>query len=117
MAIRKPTPDILGDLLGEPSATQHTGKTVDQYTSTPEDQNTSVPVDRTVERVKATFYLHPEVLERLEDSWHQLRKLAKGTERGKVSKSLIVEVALELALQDLEGQGEASSLARKMGYP
>jgi hypothetical protein len=71
-------------------------------------------VDHTVERVKATFYLHPEVLERLEESWHQLRKLAKGAERGKVSKSMIVEMALELALQGLEGQGEASQLASRM---
>jgi predicted AAA+ superfamily ATPase len=117
MATRKPTPDILGDLLGEPSTTQHTGRTMNQSTSIPENQNTHVPGDHTVERVKATFYLHPEVLERLEDSWHRLRKLAKGPERGKVSKSLIVEVALELALQDLEGQGEASPLARKMGHP
>jgi hypothetical protein len=117
MATRKPTPDILGDLLGEPSTTQHTGGPVNQSTSTPENQNTRVPVDHTVERVKATFYLHPEVLERLEDAWHHLRKVAKGAERGKVSKSLIVEVALELALQDLEGQGEASPLVRKMGHP
>jgi hypothetical protein len=117
MATRKPTPDILGDLLGEPSAVQHTGKTANPYTSTPEDPNTRVPVDHTVERVKATFYLHPEVLERLEDAWHQLRKSTKSTERGKISKSLIVEVALAIALQDLEGQGEASPLASKMGHP
>jgi len=117
MATRKPTPDILGDLLGEPLVTQHTGTPVNPYTSTPENQHTRVPVDHTVERVKATFYLHPEVLERLEDAWHRLRKLANSPERGKVSKSLIVEVALDLALQDLEGQGEASPLARKMGHP
>jgi len=117
MATRKPTPDILGDLLGEPSATQHTGKPVNQSTGTPENQHTRVPVDHTVERVKATFYLHPEVLERLEDAWHQLRKLAKGMERGKVSKSLIVEVALDLALRDLEEQGEVSPLARTLGHP
>jgi lipopolysaccharide biosynthesis regulator YciM len=67
-----------------------------------------------VERVKATFYLDPTVLERLEEAWHRLRKLTKGAERGKVSKSLIVEVALELALQDLEEQGEASHFASKM---
>jgi hypothetical protein len=117
MATRKPTPDILGDLLGEPSTAQPTGTPVNPYTSTPDDPHTRVPIDHTVERVKATFYLHPEVLERLEDAWHHLRKWAKGPERGKVSKSLIVEVALDLALQDLEGQGEASPLARKIGHP
>jgi hypothetical protein len=116
MATRKPTPDILGDLLGEPPAIHQTGTPAYQYSSAPDDPNTRPPIDHTVERVKATFYLHPEVLERLEDSWHRLRKLAKGTERGKVSKSLIVEVALELALQDLEEQGDASPLAIKTVY-
>jgi hypothetical protein len=66
--------------------------------------------------VKATFYLDPVLLDRLEEAWHRLRKWGKGTERAKVSKSLIVEVALELTLQDLEGQGTASPLARKMGH-
>jgi predicted DNA-binding protein len=117
MATRKPTPDILGDLLGEPSATLHTGTPVNQLTSSPDDTAIRAPIEHSVERVKATFYLHPEVLERLEDSWHRLRKLAKSTERGKVSKSMIVEVALALALHDLEGQGEASQLARKMVHP
>jgi hypothetical protein len=68
MATRKPTPDILGDLLGEPSATHHAGRPAHQDTNSPEDPNTRLPVDHTIERVKATFYLHPEVLERLEDS-------------------------------------------------
>jgi hypothetical protein len=116
MATRKPTPDILGDLLGEPAASPPTSTPVYQYTSTPGNPKTPAPEDHTVERVKATFYLHPEVLEHLEESWHRLRKLAKGAERGKVSKSLIVEVALTLVLQELEAQGEASQLARKMGY-
>ena len=114
MATRKPTPDILSDVLGEPPAAHRTGTPVPQYGSAPDDPHTRTPMDHAVERVKATFYLHPEVLERLEDSWHRLRKWAKGAERGKVSKSLIVEMALELALQDLEGQGEASPLASKM---
>jgi hypothetical protein len=114
MATRKPTPDILGDLLGEPSVGQHTGVPVYQSTVVPENSPTRAPADAPVERVKATFYLDPTVLERLEEAWHRLRKLTKGTERGKVSKSLIVEVALDLALQDLQEQGEASYLASKM---
>ena len=116
MATRKPTPDILGDLLGEPSARHRTGTPVHQSTVTPKNPPTRAPADFPAERVKATFYLDHTVLERLEEAWHWLRKGAKGTERAKVSKSLIVEVALELALQDLEGQGAASSLARKMGH-
>jgi hypothetical protein len=116
MATRKPTPDILGDVLGEPSAGRHTGTPVHQVTVVPENPPTRAPADAPAERVKATFYLDSTVLERLEEAWHRLRKGAKGTERGKVSKSVIVEVALELALQDLEGQGAASQLAKKMGH-
>jgi hypothetical protein len=106
MAPRKPTPDILSNLLGEPSAGQHTGQPVHQQAHTP-----AIPAG---ERLKATFYLDPTVLEQLEEAWHQLRKLTRGTDRGKVSKSLIVEVALALALQELKAQGEASPLARTM---
>jgi len=116
MATRKPTPDILGDLVGEPSAGHHTGTPVHQSTGVPENSPSRAPVHAPAERVKATFYLDPAVLERLDDAWHRLRKGAKGADRGKVSKSLIVEVALEVALQDLEDQGAASSLARKMGH-
>jgi hypothetical protein len=114
MAPRKPTPDILSDLLGEPSASHQAGTPVHQPTRTAADPNLRAPVIPPVERLKATFYLDPTVLEQLEEAWHQLRKLTRGTDRGKVSKSLIVEVALALALQDLKAQGEASPLARTM---
>ena len=114
MATRKRTPDILADVLGEPSAHQHAGTSVDQHTRVPAYQNT--PGHQAVERVKATFYLHPDLLDRLEEGWHRLRKLAKGTARGRVSKSLIVEVALTLALRDLETHGEDSQMAQQLGY-
>jgi hypothetical protein len=113
MATRRPTPDILGG----PPTPDDPGTLAHQRASAPDQTTPRAPVEPPVERVKATFYLHPEVLECLEDAWYQLRKFAKGTERGKVSKSLIVEVALQLALQDLEGQGEASQLASKMVHP
>jgi hypothetical protein len=116
MATRKPTPDILGNLLGEPSARRHADTPAHQSTVVPAGPPTRAPADAPVERVKATFYLDPTVLERLEEAWHRLRKLTKGVARGKVSKSLIVEVALELALHDLKEQGEASHLASKMVY-
>jgi hypothetical protein len=114
MATRKPTPDILSDLLGEPSSSQHTGTPVHQPTRTAADPSPRAPAILAGERLKATFYLDPDVLEQLEEAWHQLRKLAKSPDRGKVSKSLIVEVALALALQELKAQGEASPLARIM---
>jgi len=63
--------------------------------------------------VKATYYLDAEVVEALEEGWMELRKLADKKDRGQISKSLIVELALQLALDDLEKRGADSSLAKK----
>jgi len=52
-------------------------------------------------------------VEALEEGWLELRKLADKKDRGQISKSLIVELALQLALEDLEKKGADSSLARR----
>ena len=54
----------------------------------------------------ATFYFAPEVLDRLELTWLDLRR-----ELGSVSKSAIVEAALVAALDDLDKSGTASKFA------
>ena len=64
-------------------------------------------------KMKATFYLDAEIVEALETGWMELRKLADKKDRGQISKSLIVELALKLALEDLEKRGAESSLAKK----
>lgn len=66
------------------------------------------------EKVKATFYLDTGAVEALEEGWIQLRKLAPKAARGSVSKSLIVELALQMALEDLDSHGKSSQIARKM---
>ena len=138
MADRKKTPDILGSLLGDTSKTEYhntgmpeyhnnskpelqptskpvrksTGKTVSKPTSKPVSQKKAEPQEP-AEKVKATYYLDAEVVEALEEGWMELRKLADKKDRGRISKSLIVELALQLALDDLEKRGADSSLAKK----
>ena len=138
MADRKKTPDILGSLLGDTSKPEYhntgipeyhndskpelqptskpvrksTGKTVSKPTSKPVSQKKAEPQEP-AEKVKATYYLDAEVVEALEEGWMELRKLADKKDRGQISKSLIVELALQLALEDLEKRGADSSLAKK----
>ena len=128
MADRKKTPDILGSLLGDTSKTEYhndskpelqptskpvrksTGKTVSRPTSKPVSQKKPL-VTGPAEKVKATYYLDAEIVEALEEGWMGLRKLADKKDRSRISKSLIVELALKLALEDLEKRGSESSLA------
>ena len=130
MADRKKTPDILGSLLGDTSKPEYHNTGIPEYhnDSEPELQPTSKPVrkrtskpvsqkkalaEEPAEKVKATFYLDSKAVESLEDGWMELRKLADKKGRGRISKSLIVELALQLALDDLEKRGADSSLAKK----
>ena len=79
---------------------------------------TGKPVKRPVTRpsVKATFYLSREVLFSLEEARLKLRDLARPEGRAKITKSLIVEVAIHLAIEDLEASGEKSPLARMLAW-
>ena len=132
MADRKKTPDILGSLLGDTSKPEYHNTGIPEYhnDSKPELQSTSKPARKTTskpvsqkkkaqdqepaEKVKATFYLDSKAVEALEDGWMELRKLADKRSRGRISKSLMVELALQLALEDLQKKGADSSLARKL---
>ena len=122
MADRKKTPDILGSLLGDTSKTEYHNTGIPEYhkASKPELQPTIKPVSQKkaeeagpAQKVKATFYLDAQAVEALEAGWIELRKLADKKDRSQISKSLIVELALKLALEDLEKKGADSSLARR----
>ena len=135
MAERKKTPDILGSLLGDTSKTEYHNTGIPEYhnDSMPELQPTSKTVRKSTgkpvskpagqkkaeaeepaEKVKATFYLDSKAVESLEDGWMELRKLADKKSRGRISKSLMVELALQLALEDLRKKGSDSLLAKKL---
>ncbi|HET6510544.1 MAG TPA: hypothetical protein VFH43_00015 [Candidatus Kapabacteria bacterium] len=63
--------------------------------------------------IKATFYLTKDTVNDLEDAWMKLRRLADGS-RGAITKSLIVRLALEIALEDMTSKGTASQLAKRL---
>ena len=138
MADRKKTPDILGSLLGDTIKTEYHNTGIPEYhkDSKPELQPTSKPVRKSTgktvskptskpvsqkkpeaqepaEKVKATYYLDAEVVEALEEGWMELRRLADKKDRGQISKSLIVELSLKMALDELKAQGVNSLLAKK----
>ena len=140
MADRKQTPDILGSLLGGSEEAEPTIKPADHNTGIPVDHKaiktagkpTIKPAKKRApaepaseiqkpeapgEKIKATFYISSEISERLETGWIQLRGLTPKDQRGDISKSLIVEKALQEVLTDLEKRGKDSLLANKTGQP
>lgn len=72
------------------------------------------PEEAPGDKVKATFYISGQVVEDLEAGWIKLRKLAPKETRSQVSKSLIVELAVQMALEELESKGSRSLLAKKI---
>jgi len=66
------------------------------------------------EKIKATYYISIEAVEALEDAWAQLRKMASTDTRTSISKSLIVEQALQIVLEELEKTGQKSRLAKRL---
>lgn len=85
---------------------QQNGKMVNEQDSLPQAQD---------EKVKATFYLAPSAVEGLEEAWLQLRRQARGGHRRRaISKSAIVEAALQLMLEDLDTHGESSQISGKL---
>ncbi len=61
---------------------------------------------------KTTFNLSQSTLEALEDTWMKLRKKLKGETR--VTKTLIVEKAISIAINDFETKSELSELFLKL---
>ena len=123
MAERKKTPDILGSLLGDTSKPEYHNTGIPEYhnDSKPVRKPTSKPASQKKDRdqepagkVKATFYLDSKAVESLEDGWMELRKLADKKSRGRISKSLMIELALQMALEDLQKKGSDSLLAKKL---
>jgi hypothetical protein len=137
MADRKKTPDILGSLLGDTIKPEYHNTGIPEYQNTskpelqptikPVSQSTSKPVRKPTskpagqkkaetkepaKKVKATFYLDAEIVEALETGWMELRRLADKKDRGQISKSMMVELALQLALEGLKAQGVNSLLAK-----
>lgn len=124
---REETPDILGDVLnpdeteGNPSA-EKTDDTEDKQQGREEAGDSSGKeggADRSNDTVdtpkrKATYYLHEDTLSELEEVWFQLRQRADEGEKRKVSKSAIVEAAIETAIEELESGEEGSAILQRL---
>lgn len=101
---REETPDLLGNLL-----TGGKARPEPEEVKRPAIAQTSSP-DR--ETVKVTVYLSEDVAYSLDEAKATLRRLLKPESKHSVSKSIIVEKALALALRELQEQGIKSPLAR-----
>lgn len=65
------------------------------------------------EKTKATFYFSEETLDELDMAWPAIKRLA-GERKRLASKSLLVEAALQIALEDWQEKGIESALAKVM---
>lgn len=96
---RKETPDVLSTLMGG-------SKTI-------EPQNNKA-IKQENNKEKTTFNLSVSTLEKLEDTWIKLRKQIK--DKTRITKTLIVERAIELAIKELEENGESSALFEDLSH-
>jgi hypothetical protein len=64
--------------------------------------------------IKATFYLTQDTVNGLEDAWLQLRRTAESGQRAAITKSLIVRLALDIALDEIRSKGTSSQLAKRL---
>jgi hypothetical protein len=131
---RKSTPDIMGNLMGTTTIEKvpQSNKAIKQESNTKMPQpsintqqnrlsNKAIkPVIKqdsnkaiiNALKEKTTFNLPLQTLEILDDAWVTLRKKFKGEQR--ITKTLIVEKAIEIALADFESKSELSDLYFRM---
>ncbi|ROQ91086.1 hypothetical protein EDC27_2363 [Desulfosoma caldarium] len=63
---------------------------------------------------KVTYYLTKLIIHHLEDAQQGLLKASEGEPKPRISKSMIVETALRMALQELDAKGPKSRLFRRV---
>lgn len=125
---REETPDILGDVLdpdesGGSSSTESAENATDGEEEGREEASDSSEKEGGADRSndtegtpkrKATYYLHEDTLSELEEVWFQLRQRADEGEKRKVSKSAIVETAIEAAIEELESDEKGSAILQRL---
>lgn len=122
---REETPDILGDVLDE-DADAAAGQT-DASEESPDEQgreeadqskeeggtDDADDMDEVPKR-KATYYLREDTLDKLEEAWFRLRQRADEGEKRSVSKSAIVEAAIEAAIEELNTDEKGSAIVQRL---
>lgn len=133
---RQQTPDIMANLMsgsaGLIDVEQENNKAIKPASNKTIDQNREVshsekqesnktiklPKNKAIQqdngkeiiemKEKATFNLSLSTLETLEDAWIKLKRQFKGEQR--ITKTAIVEMALEICVGELKEKGSESSL-------
>ena len=108
---RKSTPDIMGNLMEETTASTAAEQEVLPSAKQESIKTINKAVSKAVKE-KTTFNLSLSTLTYLEDAWMKLRRKLKGEVR--ITKTLIVEKAIEMALADFESKSELSELYNKL---
>ena len=98
---RSNTPDILGSIM---SGSPHKEIKPKELVPPPKELLQEL-------KEKATFNLPVKLLSELEDKYYEIRKLCKSKQ---ISKTLIVEEALNLAFAEFEKQRQESKLFVKL---
>ena len=112
------TPDVLGSLLdgkkADPEATEKLQEQPIKDKPEPAQEKPSKELLESPEgkKAKATYYLDENVLALLDEAWLDLRKMA--INRTSISKSWIVEQAIQMAVQELRDKGSKSSIAKRL---
>ena len=119
MAKRKNT-GLGTEAFFQETASQQASKPVEQHTSKPARAHAYTRIGAYVlgYKEKGTYYLSAETMERLDEVLPYSRRLVaemvSKDKRRLVSKSLLVEAALQIVLDDLEENKAESLLAKKL---
>lgn len=136
MATRRSTPDILGSVMDGSAVRQEIPKAIKHESLTERTQERNIqatnqspitpiqPASQIVKTLqesqlnpieelkeKATFNLPIQLLRHLEDKWMEIRKM---TGSKQISKTLLVEIALEMAFAEFEQSPDASIFFAKL---
>lgn len=110
--------DILGAVLHAREQTPPEVKTIEKMLrgqraplSSIQDLADQQP-DPWLAKVKTTYYLGEEVYKNLEDSRQAITEMLPQAIRHRVTRSLLVELAIKLVLRDFEKRGRESALCQ-----
>jgi hypothetical protein len=128
MSERKRTPDLLGIVMSGNDTKEN--KTPKQENLKQEELESNIAVKQVTHKEiqqesnidtqprnedlkeKATFNLSKQALSELEDEWINIRRSFGGNKR--ITRTLIVEVALEMALEDFKNLEQNGKLYSKL---
>lgn len=109
--------DILGDLLRGRERTPSEATAIEKMIRGQGDKLSVHDLaerrpDPRLAKVKTTYYLGEEVYENLEDARQTIADMMPEETRHRVTRSLLVELAIKLVLRDFEKKGRESAICQ-----